>query len=172
MLVVGLIVVFLLSLPPILREIFPIHYAEEIATYSEIYGVDWLLIAAVIQVESGYRPTVESKRGAVGLMQIMPETALWLGERLGRKIVVEDLVDPETNIDLGTYYLSYLIDRFSSEEVALAAYNGGPSNVNRWLNEGLWDGSYERTGGIPFEETRSYVRKVTMIRRLYKFLYQ
>ncbi|NMB02819.1 MAG: lytic transglycosylase domain-containing protein [Firmicutes bacterium] len=161
-----------LSLPVVLREVFPIRYTDMIATAAENHGVDWILIAAVIQVESGYRPAVVSKRGAVGLMQLMPETAFWISERAGRTIDTDDLTDPQTNIELGTYYLHYLLDRFPTEQAALAAYNGGPSNVSRWLGEGIWDGSYERTGGIPFAETRSYVRKVTMMRRLYQFLYQ
>lgn len=169
--VLGIIILLFISLPPFLREVFPIHYRELILNAEENHQVDWLLIAAVIQVESSFRPSVVSTKGAVGLMQLMPETADWVAERVGKTVAAEDLMDPQTNIDLGTYYLRYLLDRFSTEQAALAAYNGGPGNVSRWLNEGIWDGSYERTGGIPFSETKSYVRKVTMIRRLYQFLY-
>jgi len=161
----------LIFLPEILQEVFPLGYPDVISTAGERHGVDWALIAAIIHVESGFSPGVVSKKGAVGLMQIMPDTADWIGARLGERVSREDLFDPQVNIHLGTYYLRYLLDRFASEQAALAAYNGGPANVTRWLEEGIWDGSYENAQSIPFAETRSYVRKVSMMRRLYKFMY-
>lgn len=167
----GAVIAGVVFLPNILQELFPIGYAELIADAGNLHGVDWALIAAVIQVESGFSPEVVSRKGAVGLMQIMPETAAWVGNRLGQKVAPEKLLDPQTNIHLGTYYLSYLLGRFDTEHAALAAYNGGPTNVARWLEEGVWDGSHETSGRIPFAETRSYVRKVTAMRRLYQFLY-
>lgn len=167
-----LFVLILISLPWLLRIAFPLYYSELIAACADDYGVDATLIAAVIQVESSFRPTVVSPKGARGLMQIMPETAAWLGEQRGQAISVEEIFDPRVNIELGTHYLKYLLDRFPTEYAALAAYNAGPTNARRWLEEGLWDGSYERTGRIPFVETRSYVRKVTVMRRLYQLLYQ
>lgn len=170
--VLVLIVLLFLSLPHILKGFLPLYFPDLIAYYGDSFGVDPALIAAVIQVESSFRKEVVSPKGAVGLMQLMPDTAAWLAEQRGQVLVGADLLQPEVNIELGTYYLKYLLDRFPTEHSALAAYNGGPTNARRWLEEDLWDGSWERTGRIPFSETRSYVRKVGTMRRLYHFLYQ
>jgi len=103
--------------------------------------LDPRLVKAVIQVESGYNPRALSKAGAMGLMQLMPETA--------RDMSVRDPYDPEQNLRAGTAYLRQLLDRFrGSVELALAAYNAGPAPV-------------ERHGGIPpYAETRDYVRHI------------
>ncbi len=165
-------VLVIISVPFVLRNSFPFHYRELIVEVAHSNGLDPHLVAAVIQVESSFRPEVVSKKGALGLMQIMPDTATWLVSQRAEEILAGDLFDPRTNISLGAYYLRYLIDRFPTLYAALAAYNAGPTNTRRWLDEGLWDGSYERTGGIPFPETKSYVRKVVMIHNLFNLLYQ
>ena len=117
-------------------------YAEFIAAASEAHGVDPLLVKALIQVESGYRPKARSPKGAVGLMQIMPATA--------REYKVRNPFDPKANIEAGVKHLKALLDRFGSErtELALAAYNAGP-------------GAVERFNGIPpYRETRNYVSRI------------
>lgn len=171
--VVLLIVVLILaSAPFFLRGAFPMYYEDLISEVADIHDLDPMLLAAVIQVESGFRSEAVSQKGAVGLMQIMPDTAAWLGEQTSQSISAENLFDPSVNVALGAHYLKYLFDRFPTEYAALAAYNAGPTNARRWLEEGIWDGSYERTGQIPFVETRSYVRKVVIMRNLYSLLYQ
>ncbi|HKM43675.1 MAG TPA: lytic transglycosylase domain-containing protein [Limnochordia bacterium] len=172
LLVLAVIVLVFLSAPFFLRGAFPLYYADIISVVAEDYDLDPMLLAAIIQVESSYRPEVVSPRGAIGLMQLMPETAIWLGEQSAQPTRVEDLLDPKTNIGLGAYYLTYLLERFPTQYAALAAYNAGPANARRWLDEHIWDGSYERTGQIPFGETRSYVRKVIMMHNLYTLLYK
>ena len=116
-------------------------YGDAIAEASERTGLDCLLVAAVVQVESGFARNALSPMGAVGLMQVMPTT----GEMYG----VHDLTDPYGNLYAGTRYFSELLDYFSGDlELALAAYNAGPGNVKRF-------------GGVPpFPETRQYVHKV------------
>lgn len=116
-------------------------YGAEIFRAAERHGLDSLLVAAVVQTESNFRSGIHSPVGAVGLMQVMPETGALYG--------VADLTDPDSNLDAGTRYLRELLDLYSGDlELALAAYNAGPGNVKRF-------------GGVPpFPETRRYVDRV------------
>ena len=116
-------------------------YAEIIAAAAEAHGVDPLLVRALIQVESGYRPRARSPRGAMGLMQLMPSTA--------REYNVRHPFEPKANIEAGIKHLKTLIDRFGDDVgLALAAYNAGP-------------GAVEKFNGIPpYRETRSYVSRI------------
>lgn len=117
-------------------------FAEIIAAASQAHGVDPMLVKALIQVESGYRPKARSPRGAVGLMQIMPATA--------REYKVGNPFDPKANIEAGVKHLKALLDRFGGNrtELALAAYNAGA-------------GAVEKFNGIPpYRETRDYVSRI------------
>jgi hypothetical protein len=115
-------------------------FGETLATAAARYGVDGLLLASVVEVESSFNPQAVSYRGAVGLMQVMPTTA---------RVSPELLQEPSYNVNEGARYLRHLLDLFEGDlELALAAYNAGPGNVRRY-------------GGIPpFPETRRYVEKV------------
>lgn len=117
-----------------------------IETHSRRQQLDPDLVRAVVQVESAFRPGAESHKGAMGLMQLMPETA--------RRLAVQDPWDPDQNVRGGTIYLRHLLDRFGGQvELALAGYNAGPEAVQRF-------------GGIPpYEETRAYVERVLRIYR-------
>jgi soluble lytic murein transglycosylase-like protein len=118
------------------------NYDALIARYSEQRGLRPDLVRAVVQVESGYNARAVSPKGALGLMQLMPGTAAQLG--------VGSPFDPEDNIRGGTTYLRQLLDRFNgNEELALAAYNAGPTAVEGYGNK-----------VPPYAETRDYVRKV------------
>ena len=117
-------------------------YAEFIAAAAQAHGVDPILVKALIQVESGYRPTARSPKGAVGLMQIMPATA--------REYKVRNPFDPKANIEAGVRHLKALLDRFGGDrtELALAAYNAGP-------------GAVEKFNGVPpYRGTRNYVSRI------------
>lgn len=120
-------------------------YGEVIEETADRHRVDALLLAALVEAESSFLPGAVSPVGAVGLTQVMPATAQWLGAR-------GDLTDPDSNLDVGARYLRQLLERFDGDvELALAAYNAGPANVRRY-------------GGVPpFRETRGYVRKVLSI---------
>lgn len=104
-------------------------------------GLDPALVLAVIQAESGHDPRAVSPRGAVGLMQVLPETGAFLG--------LEEVADPAVNLEAGCRYLAALLERFGGDvELALAAYNAGPGAVRRW-------------GTVPpYRETREFVRRV------------
>lgn len=167
-----LIVLIILNLPPMLQRFLPLSFTDLILYYGTSFQIEPALIAAVIHVESSFNPEAVSKKGARGLMQLMPETAAWLAEQKGQVLTSENIFEPERNIELGTYYLNSLMKRFSHEYLALAAYNAGPTTVQRWLDEGLWDGSLIRSGQIPFAETKYYLRKVIVLRQLYRFIYQ
>jgi soluble lytic murein transglycosylase len=132
--------------------------------------LDPALIAAVIYAETKFnaRP---SAAGAQGLMQIMPETAQFLARRSGATtFTTSDLSSPAVNIAYGSYYLRYLLDRYHGDEVlALAAYNGGETNVDRWVSQAR--GGPLQISQIPFPETRAYVLKVLQAQRDYRQTY-
>src|SRR5690606_38419303 len=104
-------------------------------------------------------------------MQLMPDTAAWIAQQLELEYNEQDLLDPEINIMLGCWYINYLSMRFPSFTAALAAYNGGQGNVQSWLAEDKWDGSFESVSDIPFWETRSYLRKLSYTWDLYRRIY-
>lgn len=156
----------------LLRFFYPIEYEQYVEKYSGEYDLDKYLVYAVILTESKFDENAVSEAGAVGLMQIMEETAAYCNEKgkMGYS-VPENLKDPETNIHIGCYYLSELIKEFKSTELALTSYNGGPGNVARWLeNEEFSDGE----GGLditPYKETNDYVKKVLKSYKRYKSIY-
>jgi soluble lytic murein transglycosylase len=140
---------------------YPLHYETIIRGHARNYDLDPALIAAVIYQESRFRPYVRSESGAIGLMQVMPETARGIALRTGgRDFRVADLFDPEINVRYGSWYLRHLIDRYGGDErLALAAYNAGQQRVDAWRRSGV---------GIRFEETREYVRRVQELEEVYR----
>lgn len=152
----------------ILKELYPKDYSEYVEKYSAEYGVDELLVYAIIKAESNFRPDVVSKSNAVGLMQLMDATAEDTAKKLGMEYKKEDLKDPEINIKLGTKYFSTLNETYKNISIALTAYNAGSGNVDKWIQEGtiLADGS--NIENIPFRETNNYVRKILRDYEIYK----
>jgi len=123
-------------------------------------NLDAGVVKRLVWVESKNDPGAVSHRGAKGLMQIMPDTGLWMAERMELSISVEALFDPQTNIKIGTAYLAYLKSRFNGDiRLALIAYNAGEGTLRRWLsNPELMEDGVLVT--IPYRETRDYVRKI------------
>lgn len=173
LLVLAIVVIILINFKIILRSFFPITYEESILKYSELYSIDPNLVAAVINTESKFDENAVSSKGAIGLMQIMPDTGLWIGELIGIEDLDEEMIKvPDININLGTWYLNKLSDDFNGNfDLVLAAYNGGPGNVSKWLvnEEYSEDGTELRV--IPFEETKKYVKRVKINYVIYKYLY-
>ena len=139
---------------------FPLKYQEYIRAASIEFGVDKVLIASVIRAESRFRPDAVSSKGAIGLMQIMPQTAKFIAAEL--ELTDYDVSDPQTNIIMGTFYLRYLLDKFLDVKTALAAYNAGEGRVVTWLN------GAERLETTPFRETNEYIERVMNARTYYR----
>ncbi len=150
----------------------PLRYSDVIRQQAAAKHLDPALVAAVIYAETKFdaRP---SPAGAEGLMQILPQTALFLAHRSGATtFTTADLGSPRVNITYGSYYLRYLLDEYHGHLVpALAAYNGGESNVDRWLTRSGASGDRLQIGDIPFPETRAYVQRVLAARVAYRHTY-
>jgi len=152
------------------REItLPLRHEDVIRQQAREKGLDPSLIAAVIYQESKFRDQT-SAAGARGLMQITPATADFIARRSGgTHFSQEDLAKPQINIAYGSYYLRYMLDRYDGNtELALAAYNAGETNVDRWVREAGGPGKFDRTDDIPFPETRHYVENVFDLRTDYR----
>jgi soluble lytic murein transglycosylase len=135
-------------------------------------GLDPALIAAVIYAETKFDPR-PSPAGAQGLMQILPATAYYLAQLSGgSSFSASDLADPSINVAYGSYYLRYLLDHYRGNEMlAVAAYNGGVTNVDRWVAQANAAGRQLTVGDIPFPQTREYVRRVLNAERAYRATY-
>jgi len=130
------------------------------------------LILAVIMAESSFRPMVESRAGAQGLMQLMPGTAEWMAQLMGMAdFEAQDVWIPEVNIAIGSFYLNWLVSYFDGNiDLALAAYNAGQGNVRRWLADPAFSGDGENLHTIPFAETHNYLNRVRLNQRIYRVL--
>lgn len=153
------------------KKTHPREYSEYVERYSDAYGVPEAVIYSVIRTESGFVSNAVSKAGAVGLMQMMPNTFLWLCEKNGESLDAGMLYDPETNIRYGTYYLSYLYEQFGLWETVYAAYNCGPGRVKEWQADTEYADGNGVLKKIPIEETSSYVKKVSKSVKIYEKLY-
>lgn len=152
------------------QGLYPLQYEEKITEAAQTYGVDPYLVAAVIRTESSWDPEAESSRGALGLMQLMPSTAediVAKGLVDGSEYSVDNLLDPETNIEFGCSYLAYLLSYFNgATDKAIAAYNAGMGNVDEWAQQ---DDMLHNA--ITFPETQAYLVRVNMAQTRYRELY-
>ena len=145
------------------RVRYPLRYETIIIGHARNYRLQPELLAAVIYQESKFDADARSSSGAVGLMQLLPETGQGIADRTGGDTwEPEDLLNPELNIRYGAWYLRHLLDKYEDEQLALAAYNAGQTNVDRWRRDGL---------GIQFDETRHYVERVGELKRTYAAAY-
>lgn len=173
---VGFLLIWVLQSEWLGQWMYPIPYKETIRQKATDQELDPLLVAAIIRVETNYIAGRESRKGALGVMQLMPSTAEWAMEQMKiRKLYTMDQLKNEVdpNITIGTWYLKSLIRMYNNNMVAaVAAYNAGPGNVNEWLKNGTWDGQLETAkNSIPFNETRLYVKKVFHYYEKYKNVY-
>jgi peptidoglycan lytic transglycosylase len=142
---------------------YPLEYEEIVVGHAENYDLEPHLLAAVIYQESKFEPDVRSSSGAIGLMQLLPDTAKGIAVRTGgTRFRVDDLYDPELNVRYGSWYLRHLLDKYGDEKTALAAYNAGQTNVDEWRAQGK---------AIEFPETRAYVDRVEELKAIYRDAY-
>lgn len=155
------------------RAVYPLEHDVVIRSAARKNKVDPTLVAAVIYVESGFDERARSPQGAVGLMQVLPETAQQIADETGGSSFVEaDLEDPKVNVRYGTYYLRTVLDQFDGDTLsAVAAYNAGGGAVGEWKAEAEAQGHSLRAGDIPFPETRAYVDDVLRVRKAYRKAY-
>jgi soluble lytic murein transglycosylase len=159
--VAGVAVWFVFATPDFVqRERYPLHYRPIVTGHARNYRLEPALLAAVIYSESKFHADARSTSGAIGLMQLLPSTAHGIALHTGgSKFKTADLYDPEINVRYGAWYLRHLLDKYGDERQALAAYNAGQQNVDRWLASG---------SGIRFSETRAYVDRVEHLKRVYR----
>ncbi|RKD23795.1 lytic transglycosylase [Ammoniphilus oxalaticus] len=165
---------FLLNSQLFWKAIYPVYFKNEVAEASSQYNVDPYLVFSIIQIESNFKHMRTSNKGAKGLMQIMPETAEWVIEQaqLPSELLTK-IDDPEVNIAIGSWYISFLERKFHQNHFAvIAAYNAGPGNVERWLKEDQWDGTYRNMADIPFGETRHYLQRVLYFYGKFRDIYE
>lgn len=150
----------------VIYKYYPLEHQQIIERHSSEYAVDPYLVSAVIFTESRFNEAAVSPKGAVGLMQIMPDTGEWIAGKIGIDgFDTQMLTDPDVNIRMGCWYLRYLDDRFSGDmDKVLAAYNAGPRNVSEWSGDA-------QLTDIPFPETARYLEKVNRSHYIYKGLY-
>ncbi len=139
------------------RYWYPLRYEAIINGHARNYELEPALLAAVIYHESRFDPTARSDAGAIGLMQLRPETARGVALRTGgTEFELSDLYDPELNVRYGAWYLRHLVDKYGDLDTALIAYNGGQGNLAK---------------GVVYEETKEYVRDVLRTRGIYERAY-
>lgn len=161
------------------RWMYPIGFQPTIQQAAHESDVDPLLVASVIRVESKFKSDNVSHAGAIGLMQLMPDTAQWIATKMAESGTpvpsvgnAAELAGPTLNIRLGSWYIHYLKQKFNGNQVAaIAAYNAGPKRVQEWLSDGIWNGELQTIDRIPVGETRHFVDRVYYNYDLYKRIY-
>ena len=175
MIAILIIIIFILFKDKFLKILYPKTYSEIVSTYAEEYNVEENLIYAVIKAESNFDSDAVSNREAIGLMQIVEETAIDVANQnkidVDTENITEELLDIDNNINIGTKYLSILLTQYGNMEIALAAYNAGIGTVNNWIEKQVIQADGSDIENIPYKETNNYVRKILRDYRVYNELY-
>ena len=170
------VAVIILILTIILRNViikisYPQKYSEYVEKYAKEYQVEKELIYAMIKAESNFKADAISSKNAFGLMQLLESTANEVAKEIEQEITKEEILNPETNIHLGTKYLSNLLSKYGNIELAVAAYNAGIGNVDSWIEKGTIEKDGTNIENIPFKETNNYVRKILRDYEMYRKIY-
>lgn len=175
MIIITSIILAIINVPVRVQKIiYKKEYSEYVTKYAKQYNVDENLIYAVIKAESNFKPYAKSNKDAVGLMQLMKDTAKEVAKKIGIQISDEGfedkLLEPDFNINLGTKYLSILIEQYQNIEIAVTAYNAGIGTVNNWIEKDIIKANGENIENIPYKETNNYVRKILRDYKIYSNL--
>ena len=180
--IVAIILIFciliaFLNIPiRIQKIIYKKDYEEYVQKYSQQYNVDENLVYALIKAESNFNANAQSSKGAIGLMQLMETTAQDVCKRMDLNIsnneLKEKLLEPEININIGTKYLSILIQQYGNVEIAITAYNAGIGTVDNWIEKDIIKADGSNVEKIPYKETNNYVRKILRDYKIYTNLEQ
>ena len=156
----------------IMKAIYPLKYTEYVEKYAKKYNIDPYMVYAIIKAESNFDENAKSATDAIGLMQIMEETALETANKMDLDVSVEDLFKPDININIGLNYFTYLLNKYDDNyALAIVAYNAGMGNVDNWIKEGIIEEDGSDLENVPFKETNNYVRKILRDYEIYKDLY-
>ena len=168
-------ILFVIFKDKLLKILYPKTYSEIVSVYAEEYDVEENLIYAVIKAESNFESQAVSNRDAIGLMQIVEETAIDVAKKnnidIDTENIEEEILDIDNNINIGTKYLSTLLTQYGNIEVALAAYNAGIGTVNNWIEKQVIQADGSDIENVPYKETNNYVRKILRDYRIYNELY-
>lgn len=167
-LIIAIILLAVISInEQMMKIIYKKDYSEYVSKYSQEYGVEEDLIYALIKAESNFVPNAISSKNAKGLMQLMYSTAEEIANKNEIELTEENILDPDTNINIGTKYIATLLEKYECIEVALAAYNAGSGNVDKWINNGTIKSDGSDIENIPYKETNTYVRKIMRDYKIY-----
>lgn len=159
----------------ILKFFYPKKYENIVLKYASEYNVDENLIYAVMKAESDFNENAISNKGALGLMQIMEDTAKEIAKKNNIQIdennSKEDILKVEKNINIGTKYLSILLEKYNNINLALAAYNAGTGNVDNWIEKEVLNEDGSNIENVPYKETNNYVRNILQNYKIYNMLY-
>lgn len=173
MLIICVIILFVGSFLCFFAIFYPVKYKNIIFENCDKYQVDPVLAFSIANTESKFITNKVSPKGAIGLMQIMPTTAVFIASELGyENFNVESLYTPEINLQFGIYYLSYLSKKFDTLEQVICAYNAGETAVRGWLKNREYSTNGELLDNIPYPETCGYLLKVQKNMKIYKKLVQ
>ena len=180
--IVAIILIFciliaFLNIPiRIQKIIYKKDYKEYVQKYAQEYNVDENLIYALIKAESNFNSNAKSSKDAIGLMQLMESTAQDVCKKTDLQIssdeLSEKLLEPDININIGTKYLSILIQKYGNIEIAITAYNAGIGTVDNWIEKGIINSDGSNVENIPYKETNNYVRKILRNYKIYQDLYK
>lgn len=157
-----------------MRLVYMWDYQQDIVTYSQKNKIDPFLVAAIVKNESGFNHNAVSNVGAIGLMQIMPETGEWIAKQMGLpNYTKESLYETQMNIRMGCWYVAELDAEFKHNlALIMIAYNAGRGQTKTWMQENGWDYNFNDPSKIPYPDTREYVQKVLRDRDKYYLLYK
>ena len=172
MIIVIAFIVAIIDIPTKIQKlIYKKEYSEYVEKYAESYNIDKNLVYAVIKAESNFNSNAKSSKDAIGLMQLVESTAKDICKKVDINLtddeLKEKLLDPDININLGTKYLSVLMEKYQNVEVAVTAYNAGIGTVDNWIEKGIIKADGSDVENIPYKETNNYVRKILRDYKIY-----